>query len=347
MAILDVESLLIPISNEEPCGPNLEYDSDYADFEKAARGTREQQYGQTIIPGEEPNWREVRRLGLEMLTRTMDLRVGCQLARGLLEIDGFSGFVEGLGLVRGYLERYWLTVHPQLDPDDGNDPTLRVNTVSSLSDQATTVQSLRTVPMVSAPGAGRFSLRDLGIALGDIAPPTDREKPTIAAIEAAFTECDLEQLRNNAAAIGQCLDATDAIETILTQNVGSTRAVSLESLRDTIQEIQTVLTSNLSRREPRASEDLPVEQFVTADGLQVPAARSTGEIGSREDVVRVLDRICDYYARNEPSSPVPLLLGRAKRLATKSFLEIVKDLTPDSMAQIRALGGVDDAESGD
>jgi type VI secretion system protein ImpA len=65
-----------------------------------------------------------------------------------------------------------------------------------------------------------------------------------------------------------------------------------------------------------------------------------GEIRSPEDVVAAIDRICDYYARLEPSSPVPLLLRRAQRLVGKGFLDIVRDLSPEVVRQIEALGGI-------
>ena len=88
MVLLDVDTLLEPVSDDSPCGPNLEYDDAYASFERSARGKAEQQYGETIIPAEDPNWREVRRLGLELVLRTKDLRVACLLVRGLLETEG-------------------------------------------------------------------------------------------------------------------------------------------------------------------------------------------------------------------------------------------------------------------
>jgi type VI secretion system protein ImpA len=75
----------------------------------------------------------------------------------------------------------------------------------------------------------------------------------------------------------------------------------------------------------------------------VPAPRPVGEIRSREDVVRVLERICDYYSRNEPSSPVPLLLRRAQRLATGSFMEIVRDLAPDAIKTIEQICGAEES----
>ena len=71
------------------------------------------------------------------------------------------------------------------------------------------------------------------------------------------------------------------------------------------------------------------------------AQRLTGEITSRQDVIRALDKICEYYDRHEPSSPLPLLINRAKRLASKSFLEIIGDLTPDALAQAQSIGGIE------
>lgn len=53
----------------------------------------------------------------------------------------------------------------------------------------------------------------------------------------------------------------------------------------------------------------------------------------------MLDLICDYYARCEPSSPVPLLLKRAKRLVFMDFIEIIKDLAPDGLSQVELIRG--------
>lgn len=62
-------------------------------------------------------------------------------------------------------------------------------------------------------------------------------------------------------------------------------------------------------------------------------------ITSRQDVIRILDQLCGYYDRNEPASPVPLFLRRAKRLVDKNFFEIMEDVAPESMAQINKLIG--------
>jgi type VI secretion system protein ImpA len=272
--------------------------------------------------------------------------VSCLLARALLETEGFAAFSEGLALNRGYLERYWHTVHPLLDAEDDNDPTLRVNTVSLLSDQATTVRTLRMAPMVSSRMLGQFSLRDLGVAMGEVPPGLNEEAPKLSSIEAAFMECDLEQLKANTAAVAQSIEHADAIESIITDQVGAARAVSLEQLRDTLRELHHVLKTKLDQRDLGQAVDQAGEGPSAAEAGREAAPRLSGEIRTREDAVMALEKVCQYYLRHEPSSPLPLLLTRAKRLANKNFLEIVQDLSPDAVAQIRALGGSDDAEGG-
>jgi type VI secretion system protein ImpA len=67
---------------------------------------------------------------------------------------------------------------------------------------------------------------------------------------------------------------------------------------------------------------------------------ASGDIQSPDDVRAAIDRICTYYERYEPSSPLPLLLRRAQRLVGKSFLEIMKDVSPDGVKQVESLAGI-------
>jgi type VI secretion system protein ImpA len=64
-----------------------------------------------------------------------------------------------------------------------------------------------------------------------------------------------------------------------------------------------------------------------------------GKIRTREEAILALDGVCAYYAENEPSSPLPMLIRRAKRLASKSFIEILQDLLPDSVDRAQSLRG--------
>ena len=82
-----------------------------------------------------------------------------------------------------------------------------------------------------------------------------------------------------------------------------------------------------------------MEQPALAQTSKSPAV--SGEITSREDVVRSLDRILAYYAQHEPSSPLPVLLNRAQGLVHADFAAIVRNLIPDGMSQFENLRGPD------
>ena len=62
-------------------------------------------------------------------------------------------------------------------------------------------------------------------------------------------------------------------------------------------------------------------------------------MNSRDDVLQSLERLLQYYARHEPSSPLPVLLRRAKNLVNADFATSGRDLIPDGMAQFENLRG--------
>jgi len=330
--LISAEDLLREISPEEPCGADLEYDPDFVALEQASLGKEEQQVGDSIIPAEEADWRTVKSKAIDLFNKTKDLRVGVYLARALVSTDGLVGLHDGLNLVHGLLERYWDHLHPTLDPDDANDPTLRVNTLQNLFGQETMLRPVREMELVSVKGIGRFSFRDVLVAEGKMqAPQADTSPPGLAEIEAAFMGCDLEGLKETAEAAQESIQLVESIESTLTNKVGHTQAVGFSPLADLLKEMQVLLAAQLVRR-----------GVGVAEGEAEGAGRSvTGEVNSREDVMRVLDKACDYFRRHEPSSPVPMLLKRAKKLMSKEFLEIVRDLAPGGVQEVEKIRGPD------
>jgi type VI secretion system protein ImpA len=69
-------------------------------------------------------------------------------------------------------------------------------------------------------------------------------------------------------------------------------------------------------------------------------AIAVGSIKSRQDAIRALDAVATFFRQNEPSSPVPLFIERAKRLVAKDFLEVLADIVPDAMDQAKAASGI-------
>ncbi len=348
MSRIDLEKLLQPISEVAPCGADTEYDQDFGEMLRLAQGEPEKQFGSTIVEAIPPNWAEVRSYALGLSERTKDVRVASYLCRAMLSEAGFVGFRDSLKLFNEYIRRFWPTIHPQLDPDDDNDPTIRVNAIRALVDPASTLLLVRTVPIVSARAFGRFSYRDFQVARGDIPPPASMQNPPkMSAIEGAVQASEGAELLQTTQAVEECVTLVKELDRSVTEQTGVGSGPDLTALAKELAAIGKVMRGWLNER--GISETAPAAAVTVAATEAVGPAtgavavaqvvvRSPGEISSRQEAIEALDKICQWFEKFEPSSPLPLLLKRAKRLSTKSFMEILRDLTPDGLSQAQAIG---------
>ena len=132
-AIVDLSHLLCAISEASPCGDDLEYDPQLLELQRAAEGQPERQMGEAVLAAEPPDWRKARELAGALFARGKDLRIAHYLVRSALALDGLPGLAEGLTLVRELLGRYWDELYPRPDHEDGDDPTLRLNSLAELA----------------------------------------------------------------------------------------------------------------------------------------------------------------------------------------------------------------------
>ena len=65
-------------------------------------------------------------------------------------------------------------------------------------------------------------------------------------------------------------------------------------------------------------------------------------INSRDEVVKCLDLVVAFYDRTEPSSPIPHLARRVRRMVHMDFVELMEDLAPSGLKEFRLLAGVPD-----
>lgn len=340
----DLESLISPLGDESPTGENLEYDPDFLALDRAASPKAERAIGDSVKAAEEPDWDKVASQAETLLGRSRDLRIATHLATAWMRTEGMPGWSAGLGLIHALLENFWDEVHPQLDAEDDNDPTARVNAVVPISDTQSVLGYFRTTPFVQSPRLGRFSLRDLQIAHGTLkisaAESDASEPPTLTAIEACCMDCPEEQLVANAAAINEALEHAKAIDAIFSEQIG-TAGPDLKALIGDIHELKKFVEPQLAKRLPQ--EDLTEEG--DADGTDTSGApgqtraAASGRIEGPQDVIRRIDELCEYYARAEPSSPIPLLLRRAQRLVGRSFLDLLNDLAPGGISELQVVSG--------
>jgi len=338
----DLTALLNEISSDNPCGEYLEYDAAYLELNKAILGKPEDPI--TGDKAEPPNWKDIQKQALAILQRSKDLQVAIYLLRALVNLEGIVGFYDGLNLLVGYLEKYWEHIHPILDPEDDLDPTTRVNILEELNNFNSVLWPLTLSPLVDSKAAGRFSLRDIHIATDQTEAPEDYVKPDINMINAAFLDVPDENLLATHKAIVDSVDLIQRLETFVAEKVGIQNGPDLNDLVSLLKEIRGVFQEYAASRLNAQDEDLEaVEGETDLDNPEAGhAPRKTGSItgiNTRQDVLKALDYICKYYAEHEPSSPVPLLLKRAKLLVTSDFTQIVQNLVPDGLSQLELIKG--------
>jgi type VI secretion system protein ImpA len=345
---VDIDSLLVDVEADAPCGPNLEYDPDFLELEQAILGKPEVQYGDTITPAVPPEWKVVKRLAGGLLERSRDLRLAVSLSRALLALEGMPGLAGGLSLIERLLEQRWDSVHPQLDPDDGMDPMLRINSLATLADSGF-LREIKEATLLMLPGLGPLSLRTLEVATGELPPAEGESKVELHSIAAALQDADPERVAASSAGLAAACESATQIELILVRQVGSSQALNLDALVRLLRRGRDFFAEQAGGADDGAAADgsgdgeagMAGEEGSAGSGSGKGGARAaiSGEVTSRADVIRMLDKINKYYQQYEPSSPVPLLLERAKRLVPKNFFEIMEDLAPDGMTQLLVVSG--------
>jgi type VI secretion system protein ImpA len=329
MNAMDIDEWLRDTEVEPPCGPNLEYDEQFMALASAAAGKPEQQYGETVIPAVGPDWKAVLEQSTQLLSRTKDLRTTILLTRALTRLEGLPGFVRGVELTRRLLETRWDEVHPRLVIDGEADPVIRANALAGLADEAGLLRDLRTTTLISTP-VGPLSVRTAEAVL---------KRDT--AIAAGITEAQLAAAAANADGadapvklIPTALEHCRAIASLATDRMGTVDAPDLLPVSSLFETLVRVA------RPVRGNGEAKLNGDTGAAAQPVVVTAGIGELRTRQDAIRALDAVCEFLSASEPSNPAPLLIRRAKRLIGSDFIDIMREIAPDAMANVEAIAGL-------
>ncbi len=351
MSAIDIESLTSPLSAESPAGEDLEYDLSFQELDEVAKGTPDrvirvkdpENAGQEIdrvVPGEEPDAKAMQDKATALFQRTRDLRVAVRFCYALTKLYGLPGLADGLAVIAGLLANLWDDVHPRLQADDGFDPFFRINVLSSLADAETLIKAVRSCPFVESRAVGRFTLRDIEVAKGDLSPLEGQSAPSFELFRAALQESDADARNARQTALESALQSLARVTQIFKDHEAGS-GPDLGTLQAHLRGALEVFAAT-EAADPDFVSGASDSLSALGAPLESQQGGGGGRLSTRSDARRQLEVVAEFMERNEPAHPAPIFIRRAIALLDMSFLEIVQDLTPEAMQTVCNLGGIRD-----
>lgn len=335
--------VLSPVSADDPCGPDLEGDSDFDGVLTSLEGRFPQSYLKFSNPPKMTSSSEMTELFtgfnlaaemaplLTLLKRSRDIRLLIPLAKLSILGGDFSRFCELVRVMAALIDRHWEDVHPRAL--DGSF-VIRESHLSLLVDTATVTMPLQEKPFIILRRIGPVSYRTCLLSSKAVTP---REKDTVideSDLRSALVKSDdFADIKVLNAGLAAAASALRQIRTKFVDIVGGQEAPDFSKIDQIITGFTGFLQTIIAEREPVAApvedtEPLPGDTPSNASpaaGTPVPASA----IRNSTDVVATLNGIETYFRRQEPSNPAMLLVRQAQQLVGKSFIEAMRTLNPD------------------
>ncbi len=322
---LDIASLTSALSEEAPSGPDLSYDDERITIESVFERSVSTD---SVAEDDQTNWREIIGLITSQAERTRDIWLPVYLMRAAASSGQLDLLCEGAELLASLLEERWGDVHPQLDEYGFIG---RKTPCESLTRKKEFLNPLANLTLIEHARLGRYSGADF-MRMLDKGSKADGFGMFRALIEAT-SEDDLVGIVTK---IDGLRDAIKRADAALTANAEDDTATNFQTTYEAIAGIRKAVAANLPAGDADSAEtdgNAPSGPS-SVGGPSSGGPGFSGGINSRDDVARALDAICGYYARNEPASPVPFALRRAKDWISLDFMAVLEDIAP---------GGVDEA----
>jgi type VI secretion system protein ImpA len=326
-AVVDVAALLAPISEDNPCGENLQYSGLYDEIREARRSDDSLAQGDWQREPKNSEWPKVVYLSATALSaKTKDLQIGAWLTEALVELYGFAGLRDGLRVMRGLHEQFWDKLYPPLEEGDLE---ARANALSFMDSK---LEIPLKKMLVTNSGSGldysyiqweestKFDIPENIESLDANAYTRMSELKAQAEAEGRTTGEAWRKAKGSTrrafyeathAVLNECWEEFQALDRVMDERFGR-HTPGLGALKKSLDGVRT-LVEKLAK-EKRILEPDAVSQEAGADDNvegESGAGGSKGPLRTRADALRQLAEVAEYFQGAEPHSPGAYLVQRA------------------------------------
>lgn len=377
---MDLEPFLVPLGDGNASGQDLRNDARFHGIERvlepAARAVRLENVRSGGIGGVNIDWSGLLEQAVELAATGRDIRLLVIVVRSLSGAEGFAGLAQGLDLLTATVEGFWDSVHPLLreSASPREAATRRINSLFQLENGDNGLLCDLEFAVVFSPrGIGPITGADLcaggltrnqaqgelpsGLGEREVAEHLARHE----ALQNRVTAACRAQAAERPEELSALLQAIEAARAALARVEAALNARVMENgvgVRfKELDKLLTRMTAPLAAAQSQtATSPTPSEATAMTDPvLPAPALNGAhpapaqggipGSVNSRRDVERCLDMIIDFYERTEPSSPIPHLARRMRKMVPMNFLQLMEEIAPSGMKEFKNVAGVDDKKS--
>lgn len=357
--IIDIESLIQPISSELPHGSDLRLDrsptSDYYTI-KDARNTaraaeRSSVFGDQDVDLISP-WKTVYQVAPQILkSSSKDLEIASWYLESLVRLEGPAGLRDGIKLISKLVEKYWGNIYP-LPDEDGLETTVAPLTgLNGDGGDGTLIIPIRNVALTQEGEFGEFNFWQYQQAR-DADRITEEEEKQARVQSLGYSLADITNtisatsMQDSIAIVDTFEESLNDFKTLantLREHCGhdAPPSTNISNLLDEILRTARFLYKDKisqAKAQTEAEESRNVEADIsTPSNLGENVAQQmpgkSGPISGREDALKRLEEVASYFRQYEPHTPIAPSLERIVGWGRLTVSELMMQLLPDEQAR--------------
>lgn len=361
-ALVDVDALIEPVSEGNAVGDDLRTDhapdSLYAKVRDARRAARSAERinmfdGDSAEANE--NWQQILELAPRILTEhSKDLEVACWYTEALIRKAGFQGLREGFSIIRSLIENYWdQDLYPIADEDGIETRVAPLTGLNGEGAEGVLLAPIRNTHITEDIPPGPFNLWQYKQAV-DVKRIQDEDARAEQSAKIGFSLDDIENvveqscdgfyadLRDD---VDACLAQYRHINQLLIDLCGSEHAPPTSKIIELLEDTLSAINHLAKYKLPAEASNEDATEAQSGDEVAMNPAQPTavaGAIKNREEALRQLNAISEFFRKTEPHSPISYVIDKAIKWGDMSLAELMQELLPDhgSRETYGALTGV-------
>lgn len=351
-SILDITALLEPIAEDAPTGKDLRVEATATSAYHALRDARtaaRNNERSALADGEVSfisisDWAPVLETVPQLLSeQSKDLELVAWLIEALTRIHGFAGVREGFALARFLIERFGDALYPLPDEDGKTTQLAALIGLNGYGGEGALISPLKSIPLTEGSPPAPFASWqcEQAFELERIADPAKREARskrgfiTRAELDKAVAETPSEFLQKTAQALQETLTEyalyQQALDAYCEDDPQPTARIH-ETLSACLQTLTYLAGDRLQPESATATEEASAEGNDSAAPESSPSLATRGGL-DRQEALRQLEDVANFFRRTEPHSPVSYAIEQAVYWSKLPLPELLDELIPDDGAR--------------